>query len=448
MSIRIAQLYLGDIIASRMIQLPGTSLTAEVIPGMKSSSGWSLRRESTSNTWGRHSSGDGEAIEFKCRGPRLGLHLLRHRWSSGLEVSIGSETVFLDAYEAYSTSVYDTVFIIDGLPDGLSSIKLTNRPASANERRLGDEIWIMSLLFENANAADMPKLMARYSKDLCDRSVSDRLMNIHCKSTSNLGDRLSSPTRYFEHLRGVPVFDLYDWHPARQPDVAVRRDFAERVADSHVLIGGGGLLNSDVFAAAIDYITHASSKHIIIWGAGHNAYWIKKFSDIKQVCLIDHNKYSLVGVRDHLQPFLFCPCASAMHETLDSKIEVSRPVGIYSISERTGEFSELLRSDPEIPILTNDCQDMQEVVTFLSECSTVLTNSYHGAYWATLLNRRVVVCNPDSSKFFDMPFPLPMGHPLEWRKLEKQSRTYPEALSEARSANEHFFQLVCELCKL
>jgi hypothetical protein len=439
---------LSDVIASRLIQIPGRSLASEVLPGVRLSAGWVLRRETTSNTWSRQSSNDGDVIEFDCRGSRIGLHVLRHRWSSALEVEVASEKILLDSYDPYPSSVYDTVFVIDGLPDGDYSIKLTNRTSSANGCRLGNEIWLMSVFLSSLNSEKMPKLLGRIGRDLKTLSTSDKLVSVHCKSTTNLGDRLSSPCQYFDRLAGVPVFDLFDWHPARQRDAAVREEFNARIMDSHIIVGGGGLLNSEVFASAIDYVTHASRKHIIIWGAGHNGYWLKKFTDIKQVCLIDHNKYSLVGIRDCLQPFLFCPCASAMHTAFDRKSEIVRPVGIYSKHERISDFADVLQRDPTIPIMTNDSQDVGEVVRFLSECATVITNSYHGAYWTALLGRRTVVCNPDSSKFFDMPFPAPFGHPLEWAELEKRSAAYPEALSEARYANEQFFQLVSEICGL
>jgi hypothetical protein len=354
----------------------------------------------------------------------------------------------LDCYDSFSASVYDTVLLIGGLAPGQNSITLTNRPGLANNNRLGNEMWVLSLFLSMRNAEHMPSIITRVGVDLKKRPGSDKLVNVHCKSTMNLGDRLSSPCQYFDRLSGTAIFDLFDWHPARQPDGAVREEFNSRIMDSHIIIGGGGLFNSETFEPAIDYVTHLSRRHVVVWGAGHNGYWLKKYTDIKQVCLIDRNKYSLVGVRDRLQPFLFCPCASAMHRALDQRHDIIRPAGIYSKSERTADFADVLHKDPSIPLMTNDSQDFEEVVKFLSECATVVTNSYHGAYWAALLGRRAVVCNPDSSKFFDMPYPAPIGHALEWKRLETHGTVYPEALNEAREANARFFQLVCEICNL
>lgn len=41
--------------------------------------------------------------------------------------------------------------------------------------------------------------------------------------------------------------------------------------------------------------------------------------------------------------------------------------------------------------LTNSAMNLETAVSFLGSSEVVLTTSYHGLYWATLLGRKVIV---------------------------------------------------------
>jgi len=74
----------------------------------------------------------------------------------------------------------------------------------------------------------------------------------------------------------------------------------------------------------------------------------------------------------------------------------------------------------------------------------VVTNSYHGAYWATLLGRRVVAI-PNMSKMYRFKHAPVIGRAQDWRKLAALAVAYPEALAECRAANLAFFADVAAL---
>jgi hypothetical protein len=95
------------------------------------------------------------------------------------------------------------------------------------------------------------------------------------------------------------------------------------------------------------------------------------------------------------------------------------------------------------PILDNSAP-LDEVIPFIGATQTLLTDSYHGAYWATLMGRKVVAF-PTSSKFYDLKHAIPLGDPVDWQKLSRLSIAYPEALEECREANRDFYLKVLEL---
>jgi exopolysaccharide biosynthesis predicted pyruvyltransferase EpsI len=81
---------------------------------------------------------------------------------------------------------------------------------------------------------------------------------------------------------------------------------------------------------------------------------------------------------------------------------------------------------------------MDDVIAFLGSAETVVTNSYHGAYWATLLGRRVVVVDPFSTKFFFLKHRPVIAALQDYTKAISRTRIYPESLSECREANLNF----------
>jgi hypothetical protein len=120
--------------------------------------------------------------------------------------------------------------------------------------------------------------------------------------------------------------------------------------------------------------------------------------------------------------------------------------------EPTREAARFLNASPSIrsrypvagdlPTLTND-RPLAEIVAFLASAEVVLTDSYHGVYWATLLCRRVV-CVPYSSKFhgFHCPPAYSRERGADWRDVAKQAQVYPEALALHRETTRAFAERV------
>ena len=64
----------------------------------------------------------------------------------------------------------------------------------------------------------------------------------------------------------------------------------------------------------------------------------------------------------------------------------------------------------------------EDVVAFLGSGAVIVTNSYHGAYWATLLGRPTVLWNPWCSEILLLKYPLPWVGPVELGSLRRGRR--------------------------
>jgi hypothetical protein len=246
-------------------------------------------------------------------------------------------------------------------------------------------------------------------------------LSIYRIDPENLGDLKSAPAAYFDFLAGMYPLDLYEYCSS---GVELDRKL--------VVLGGGGVF---VLEKELQSLAASPSTTLICWGAGHNTHGDHR---IGRVGLLD--RFALVGIRDHGQGYEWVPCASCMDPAFDRSDPVEHDVVIYDHRHyRVGE------EDPSIPRMSNSCADFDAVIRFLGSAATVLTSTYHGAYWATLLGRQVIVVDPFSSKFFGLKHPPVMTSSNEWRDALGRVRSYPEALDECRSANRSFAEKAFEV---
>jgi len=88
---------------------------------------------------------------------------------------------------------------------------------------------------------------------------------------------------------------------------------------------------------------------------------------------------------------------------------------------------------------------MADAIAFLASGATVVTNSYHGTYWAMCLGRRVL-CAPFNQKFqFFRENPV-MAAPDSWPEQVRNAERRIGVLEEAQFLNRQFFEKVRNLC--
>lgn len=235
--------------------------------------------------------------------------------------------------------------------------------------------------------------------------------------TVNLGDLMSNPADYFPQLEAVKR-DIFDWS-FKEPHISI--------------FGGGGLLHPDLIDALC-------RPHAIAWGLGCNTHGVKngiwpKFLD----------NYILVGLRDRGNPWRWVPCSSCMHPEFDRYQNV-KPVTEMVVYEHY--HHPIPRDKIRGCVMRNSTpkEEFPNVIDFLASGETVLTNTYHGAFWATLLGRKVLIYQPFSNRFYHMRFqPQFVGEHDNIRDALEIATLPPEAfLTGCRAAVQTFADAVLQ----
>lgn len=302
------------------------------------------------------------------------------------------------------------------------------------------------------------------------------IIEIHRLDENNPGDFYSNPCRYFLSKLTTKKLDVDNikkasWH---QKDT--------------IIVGGGGLLGNDNFEPlmqrlsthpdeqVLEEILETKLKNIsnenkellwkwkevvqsytlnvlngidrsigprVLWGAGINSKDLKEDSySLNYPSYI--TKFHLVGVRDWDTDYRWVPCVSCMHPAFDKKYEIKNEVVWFEHKKRLidNKWMDLIPA----PRMLNTGQNFDQIIEFLGSAETVITNSYHGVYWATLLGKKVV-CIPWSSKFNMFKHPPIMANERNWHISIQDAVSYPDALTECRNANKLFAYDVIQLIK-
>lgn len=303
-----------------------------------------------------------------------------------------------------------------------------------------------------------------------------RFLVAHRADYNNVGDMASNPLQYFLKPEEYQVVDVANLTATAYPD------------DVPVIVGGGGLIGNDFFGDFHSAFTRGSDKTQLedlwnnswilanqkyqelhkqfqqeyhdlikkyldkleytkrpkfIWGAGHNGGDPDiEFRDIKWPKTI--SEYSLVGMRDHnpASRFQYVPCASCLHPALRKKYPVKNEVIIF---EHKKQLIKDFGSD-SIPRFVNSGSNIEQTIELLGSSNIILTNSYHGAYWGTLLEKRVVLIGGMwSSKFKWLKYPPAVAGKKEtWHDVIDEAKIYNGCLNEAVEINERFWKKVQE----
>lgn len=238
----------------------------------------------------------------------------------------------------------------------------------------------------------------------------------HHIDTRNVGDRCSGPYRYFSFGR-------------RQTSVV---QFGGRMPFADTVIFGGGAIGNGLGQMAL--ATRARVR--IAWGVGMTRHGVRHSGPAP-------TNLDLYGSREWgQQNAIYVPCVSCMSPLFDRPWEIRHDAVLYvNADQAIQDRYPVLRAD--LPLGDNHT-DFGAAVKFLGSGETVFTNSYHGAFWAQLLGRKVVLVNPYSSKFHGFKFAPEICMDEDWAGAQRRARVFPEALSDARAANMVFHAMVMD----
>ena len=237
------------------------------------------------------------------------------------------------------------------------------------------------------------------------------VINVHVVDQTNVGDLFSSPLKYFKFPQSTTTtIDI------RHLDQGLAT-IAQKLQDGSLgdydclcfIVGGGGLLFPRFvsnFVALQQFKAQYSDQipiQLITWGIGQQIY--RTYPDRQGYYQdFDYPKYlqrfDLTGIRDFDHPnpnYHWVPCPSCMSDQFDKPRSIHHEFVVFSHKKyqiRLGNF----------PRMTNNTYSFSQVLDFLGSGETILTSSYHGAYWGTLLGRKVLAF-PFSSKFYTLKHP-------------------------------------------
>lgn len=244
------------------------------------------------------------------------------------------------------------------------------------------------------------------------------IINIYRHITTNTGDMYSSPCLYFDWLKNAEKIDIY---------MEKVSEVITNVDKKVLILGGGGLITNKDFKKSLDWIGKSRFKKKIVWGAGHNTHDQNEFRNSDPFL----EMFDLVGIRDFGTKYEWVPCASCMHEAFNKIYPIKNEIVVYEHKN----FPLMITSYPK---RNNKSGDLAETLSFLGSGKTVITNTYHGVYWTTLLQRKVILIEPFSTKFNSFKHSPAISNRKNFKDYLNTAKIYPNALSECRKANMNF----------
>lgn len=254
---------------------------------------------------------------------------------------------------------------------------------------------------------------------------------LHQIDERNAGDFYSGPYHYFDSLTSKTSILQYLEGEEK------RNSFQSSLSSDQLIVGGGGLFNRPSFKDVMSLVEVMSKKgrKIVIWGAGHNVptstLHIPKNYSIK----LDH--FALVGTRDKSMPGDYVPCVSCLHPLLDDTYEVNQELGVV-FHKKTIEQPDVTQKLAGIPFLSN-ASSIEEIIPFIGQSESLITDSYHAMYWGLLLEKKVTVI-PNSSKFFDFHVKPNFSDFDSCAKEYVKAVSTSGLLEECRELNKRFYE--------
>ncbi len=266
---------------------------------------------------------------------------------------------------------------------------------------------------------------------------------IHRVDRWNIGDMSCCPKDYFKFDIPVVTFDIMN-------DVNAIKKYLNEQDFSYVIVGGGGLFywgNSELWGFLKD-LKEKNKIKLIFWGVGlntHLSYEAFKNLNKNQPVYPDFVNYAdLIGGRDYNNIYRYLPCVSCMSPLFDKykNTNTIHDIAIYQHKATNLNIS-------NIPLLTNKEADLEQVLEFMSKAETIITNSFHGAYWSQLLNKKVLIVAPMGNRFAYFKYPIPFcQHSKDFKNfLHKTEKPPVDVLKENRELNIQFYKEVINFIK-
>lgn len=262
------------------------------------------------------------------------------------------------------------------------------------------------------------------------------VINVHGIDERNAGDWNCGPHLYFDELKGKSL----DISGYKSLDKEITSNYIEKITTNSLIIGGGGLLNRGSFERQMKMFENISQKgkKTVLWGLGHNEKDRSTFGKVTKYN-VDTSKFGLVGVRDYNMKEEYVPCVSCLHPIMDTKLDIVNEVGVI-FHKKTLKDKSLLNKLSSYPSSSNTLK-IEEIINFIAQTDTIVTDSYHAMYWSMLLGKKVVAL-PNSSKFYSFKYKPAFSDFKNFENEIKNAPRYTGVLEECREINMKFSEKV------
>jgi len=205
-----------------------------------------------------------------------------------------------------------------------------------------------------------------------------------------------------------------------------------------LIVGGGGLFYENKMTGYVqDYINAYPPSKLIFWGIG---------SDLDVVGDL-FSTADLVGVRQKYDDSIWdwIPCASVLHPGIVNRRKVRSTKNFLIVDHwkrKPIQFPAV-----ECTRANNNPATIDYILDLIVDHEYIITASYHVWYWATLLNRKVVVCADPTAikyKFTHLPYLTPVSESFSWDLLDC-AKIHPHARDECNNLNFNFIKQIKEL---
>lgn len=220
-------------------------------------------------------------------------------------------------------------------------------------------------------------------------------MFVNIFSNYDCGNFWASPKHYFYNYKKSQSYEI---------------DNLKSKITSKSLIFSGGSINKILLSQINDIKNENIKIDFISWGLGINIFdytkqntLIGNISKSKKIFVNYLINFTLKGSRDFQSRYLYewIPCASCMHPYFQ-KFKQKKPkkkLGVYYDHNLIFKIKNVEESD----YMSNYGIDIEEKLNFISNYEMIITNNYHGVYWAQLLNVKVI-CLPVKSSLLNFRY--------------------------------------------
>ena len=251
---------------------------------------------------------------------------------------------------------------------------------------------------------------------------------LHYSNTDNVGDKYSAPYHYFDFGK-YNVIDIKRIHS---------------IIPYKAAIWGGGAIAGNILHHKL--LNRLNCNTHIGWGFGRTVR--KKSVESYKKAFLYPATFYFMGIRDYVAPLpekaQFLPCVSCMHKAFDVDYPLKRKYsGFFNASK---PVPRLARQDMRRSAVKLNDIGIEEAIEHLGSCQTVITNSYHGAYWGLLLGKGVIVLHPYSSKFYQLKWKVHYSFAQELKQVRQiHGAANLDVLRECRKLNRQFYDKVLKV---